>query len=155
MHPTFLIGGSSEGDFYSLVKSFVVHLLSVGQVGPDYEGKHPLLVSFPRNVCSWIVEDIAYPSQNKRTLVILSTLLFILTLLLPLVKLHYKKCVILWHLWHDIMSKCHWINEFMTFSMEAWKTCDKNKFVYGSMWKTCFSSQFDHLWLIVDICNRW
>ena len=71
----------------TFVESSVVHLLFVGQVGPSYEGKHPLLVSFLSNVPSWIVEDIAYQSQNKRTLVILSTLLFILTLLLPLVKL--------------------------------------------------------------------
>ena len=35
-----------EGD--SLVESFVVHLPSVGQVGPGYYGKHPLLVSFPK-----------------------------------------------------------------------------------------------------------
>ena len=78
---------ANEGDSYSLVESFVVHLSFVGQVGPDYEGKHPLLVPFPSNVTSWIVEDIAYQSQNERTLVILSTLLFILTLLLSLVKL--------------------------------------------------------------------
>ena len=76
-----------EGDSYSLVESSIVHLLFVGQVEPDYEGKHPLLVSLPSNVPSWIVEDIAYQSQNKRTLVILFTLLFILTLLLSLVKL--------------------------------------------------------------------
>ena len=49
-----------EGDSYSLVESFVVHLPSVGQVGPSYKGKHPLLVSFPSNVPSWIVEHIAY-----------------------------------------------------------------------------------------------
>ena len=36
-----------EGDSYSLVESCVIHLLFVGQVGPSYEGKHPLLVSFP------------------------------------------------------------------------------------------------------------
>ena len=76
-----------EGDFYSLVESSVVHLPFEGQVGPDYEVKHHLLVSFPSNVPSWIVEDIAYQSQNKRTLVILSMLQFILTLLLLLVKL--------------------------------------------------------------------
>ena len=76
-----------EGDSYSLVETSVVHLLSVGQVGPSYKGKHPLLVSFPSNIPSWIEDDIAYWSQNKRTLVILSMLLFILTLLLPLVKL--------------------------------------------------------------------
>ena len=35
-----------EGDSYSLVESCVIHLLFVGQVGPSYEGKHPLLVSF-------------------------------------------------------------------------------------------------------------
>ena len=34
----------------TLVESFVVHLPFVGQVGPGYEGKHPLLVSFPSNV---------------------------------------------------------------------------------------------------------
>jgi hypothetical protein len=76
-----------EGDSYSLVESSVIHLLFVGQVGSGYEGKYSLLVSFSSYVPSWIVEDIAYQSQNKRTLVILSTLLFILTLLLPLVKL--------------------------------------------------------------------
>ena len=86
MHPAFQIGGDS----YSLIESFVVHLPSVGQVGPSYEGKHPLLVSFPSNVRSWIVEDIAYRSQNKRTLVIFSMLQFILTLFLPLVKLDYS-----------------------------------------------------------------
>ena len=36
----------------SLVESFVVHLPFVGQVGPGYDGKHPLLVSFPSNVPS-------------------------------------------------------------------------------------------------------
>ena len=30
----------------TLIESFVVHLLSVGQVGPGYYRKHPLLVSF-------------------------------------------------------------------------------------------------------------
>ena len=30
----------------TLVESSVVHLVSVGQVGPGYEEKHPLLVSF-------------------------------------------------------------------------------------------------------------
>ena len=50
-----------EGDSYSLVESSVVHLLFVGQVGPSYEEKHPLLVSFPSNVPSWIVEDISLP----------------------------------------------------------------------------------------------
>jgi hypothetical protein len=35
-----------EGDSYNLIESFVIHLPSVGQVGPGYEGKHPLLV-FP------------------------------------------------------------------------------------------------------------
>ena len=79
-----------EGDFYSLVESFVVHLLSVGQVGPGCEGKHLLLVSFSSNVPNGIVEDIAYQSQDKRTLVILSMLMFILTLLLPLVKLDHS-----------------------------------------------------------------
>ena len=79
-----------KGDSYSLVEIFVVHLPFVGQVGPGYEGKHPLLVPFPNNVLSWIVEDIAYRNQNKKTLVILSTLLFILTLLLPLVKLDHS-----------------------------------------------------------------
>ena len=79
-----------EGDSYSLIESFVVYLPFVGRVGPSYEGKHPLLVSFPSNVPSWIVEDIAYQSQNKRTLIILSTLMFILTLLLSLVKLDYS-----------------------------------------------------------------
>ena len=49
-----------EGYSCSLVESFVVHLLSVGQVGPGCEGKHPLLVSFPSNVPNRIVEDIAY-----------------------------------------------------------------------------------------------
>ena len=53
-----------EGDSYSLIESSIVHLPFVGQVGPGYEGKHPLLVSFPSNVPSWIVEDIAYRSQN-------------------------------------------------------------------------------------------
>jgi hypothetical protein len=41
-----------EGDSYSLVESFVVHLLFVGQVGLGYEGKHHLLVSFLSNVSS-------------------------------------------------------------------------------------------------------
>ena len=41
-----------EGYSYSLFESFVVHLLFVGQVGPSYKGKHPLLVSFPSNVPS-------------------------------------------------------------------------------------------------------
>jgi len=71
----------------TFVESSIVHLSFVGQVEPDYEGKHPLLVYFPSNVPNWMVEYIAYTSQNLRTLVILSTLLFILTLLLPLVKL--------------------------------------------------------------------
>jgi hypothetical protein len=53
-----------EGDFYSRVESIVVHLPFIGQVGPGYYGKHPLLVSSLSNVPSWIVEDIAYPSQN-------------------------------------------------------------------------------------------
>ena len=39
-----------EGD--SLVESSVVHLPSVGQVGPGYEGKHPLQVSSLSNVPS-------------------------------------------------------------------------------------------------------
>ena len=78
------------GDSYSLVEFFVVHLWFVGQVGPGYEGKHPLLVCVPSNYPSLIVEDIAYRSQSKRTLVILSMLLFILTLLLPLVKLDHS-----------------------------------------------------------------
>ena len=34
----------------TFVEAFVVHLLFVGQVGPSYEGKHPLLMSFPSNV---------------------------------------------------------------------------------------------------------
>ena len=74
----------------TFIESSVVHLLFVGQIGHTYEGKHPLLVSFPSNVPSWIVEDLVYRSQNKRTLIILSTLLFILTLLLPLVKLDWS-----------------------------------------------------------------
>ena len=74
----------------TFIESSVVHLPFVGQVGPGYEGKHPLLVSLPSNVPSWIVEYIAYQSQNKKTLVILSTLLFILTLLLPLVKFDHS-----------------------------------------------------------------
>ena len=41
-----------EGDSYSLVESSVVHLLPVGQVGPGYKRKHPLLVSFLSNVPS-------------------------------------------------------------------------------------------------------
>ena len=41
----------------TFIESSIVHLLFVGQVGPGYEGKHPLLVSFPSNVPSWIVED--------------------------------------------------------------------------------------------------
>ena len=36
-----------EGESYSLIESFVVHLLFVDQVGPSYKGKHPLLVYFP------------------------------------------------------------------------------------------------------------
>ena len=71
----------------TFIESSVIDLSFVGQVGPGYEAKHPLLVFSPSNVPSWIVEDIAYQSQNTRTLVILSMLLFILTLLLPLVKL--------------------------------------------------------------------
>jgi hypothetical protein len=34
----------------TLVESFVVHLLSIGQVGSGCDGKHPLLVSFLSNV---------------------------------------------------------------------------------------------------------
>jgi hypothetical protein len=41
-----------EDDSYSLVESFVVHLSFVGQVGPGYKGKHPLLVSFLSNIPS-------------------------------------------------------------------------------------------------------
>ena len=36
----------------TFVESSVVHLPFVGQVGPGYEGKHPLLVPFPSNVTS-------------------------------------------------------------------------------------------------------
>ena len=39
-----------EGDSYSLIESSIVYLPFVGQVGPSYEGQHPLLVSFPSNV---------------------------------------------------------------------------------------------------------
>ena len=42
-----------EGDSYSLVDYSIVHLPFVDQVGPRYEGKHPLLVSFPSNVPCW------------------------------------------------------------------------------------------------------
>ena len=38
----------SKGD--SLVESFVVHLPSIGQVGRNCDGKHPLLVFFLSNV---------------------------------------------------------------------------------------------------------
>ena len=62
MHSGLVV--ARDGDSYSLVESFVVHLPFIGQVGPSYEGKHHLLVSLPSNVPSWIVEDIAYPSQN-------------------------------------------------------------------------------------------
>jgi hypothetical protein len=79
-----------KGDSDSLVESFVVHLVFVGQVGPYSEGKHPLLVSFLNNVPSWIVEDTVYPRLELENLVILSTLLFILTLLLLLVKLNFN-----------------------------------------------------------------
>ena len=48
----------------TLIESFVVHLPFVGQIGPDYEGKHPLLVSFSSNVPSWIVEDISLPKSE-------------------------------------------------------------------------------------------
>ena len=52
MYPTFRIDVAHEGDSYSLIESFVVHLPSVGKVGSSYEGKHPLLVSFPSKVPS-------------------------------------------------------------------------------------------------------
>ena len=51
-----------EGDSYSLVESFVFHLPFVG---PGYEGKHPLLVSFPSNVPSLIVEDSLPKSEQE------------------------------------------------------------------------------------------
>ena len=35
------------------------------QVGRGYEGKHPLLVSFPSNVPSWILEDISLPKSEQ------------------------------------------------------------------------------------------
>ena len=54
-----------EGDSYSLIESSVVHLPFVGQVGPGYEGKHPLLVSFPSNVPSLIVEDSLPKSEQE------------------------------------------------------------------------------------------
>ena len=47
MQPAFRSVVTREGDSYNQVESFVVHLPSVGQVGPGYEGQHPLLVSFP------------------------------------------------------------------------------------------------------------
>ena len=50
MHPASESVVAREGDFYSLVESSVVHLLLVVQVGPGYEGKHHLLVSFSSNV---------------------------------------------------------------------------------------------------------
>ena len=57
-----------EGDSYSLVEFSVVHLPSIGQVGLGYEEKHPLLVSFPSNVPSWIVEDISLPKSELENL---------------------------------------------------------------------------------------
>ena len=45
MYPIFWIGGSSrEGDSYSLIESFVVHLSLVGLVGPCYYRKHTMSV---------------------------------------------------------------------------------------------------------------
>ena len=55
-----------EGDSYSLIESYVVHIPFVGQVGPSYEGKYPLLVSFPSNVPSLMVEGIAYQVRTRK-----------------------------------------------------------------------------------------
>ena len=57
-----------EGDSYGLVESFVVHLPFIGQVGPGYYRKHPLLVYFPNNMLSWIVEDIILPKSELENL---------------------------------------------------------------------------------------
>ena len=50
----------------TLVKSSVLHLPFVGQVGPGYEEKYPLLVSFPINVPSLMVEAIAYQVRTRK-----------------------------------------------------------------------------------------
>jgi hypothetical protein len=44
MYPIFGSVVAREGDSYSLIESFIVHLPLVGQVGPCYYRKHTLLV---------------------------------------------------------------------------------------------------------------
>jgi hypothetical protein len=54
-----------EGDFYSFIKSSVVHSLNLGQVEPDYLGKDCSVLEFPEVMFLMFRWKIDYAIDDK------------------------------------------------------------------------------------------